>query len=155
MINLIFNILNLSVFIFLISYAFYKYLLPSLKKKFRDYQLNLINLETKKEELILAQQDISNKIIEQDKLCMTLKERIFLWKQSIDEALFYKKTNNVLLQNKLQEKLNQQSQNYQYEQLKKRITPELVESLKENLEQHFKKAENIELYFSNIFKELN
>jgi len=154
MIDLIFNILNLLVFLFLLVYAFYHYLLPSLKTSFKNYKLNLIDLENQKNELLIAQLDTANKIIAQNSLCMILKDKITLWKQNTESLLFHKKNTYAQNKQKLYEKINKQSENYQYEKLKKRITPKLVASLTENLEQHFKKEENKELYFANIFKEL-
>lgn len=153
MIDLVFNILNLLVFVSLFVYGFYKYLLPSLKDSFGVYEQNINDLVNKKDELIVAQQDISNKIIEQEKLCIFLKGKIDVWKQSRENLTFQKKSNYLEFKNKLFEKLNKQSQNYQYDQLKKNITPALIESLTENLKKQFEKEENIELYFSNIFKE--
>jgi len=154
MIDLIFNTLNLLVFLFLLIYAFYKYALPSLKAAFDHYQQNLIDLENQKNELLIAQLDTANKIIAQNHLCMVLKDKIALWRQNTDNITFHKKNSYAQFKNKLYEKINKQSENYQYEQLRKRVTPKLIQSLTENLEQHFENEENIEIYFANIFKEL-
>lgn len=154
MIDLIFNILNLLVFVFLLGYGFYKYILPSLKTSFYQHKLNLINLARKKDDLVNAQQDVSNKIVDQDKLCIELKDKIDKWKQNIDNLILHKQKSYTKLKNKLYEKINKQSGNYQYEQLKKNITAKLIENLTKSLNQHFKKEENTEVYFANIFKEL-
>ncbi len=154
MIDLIFNLLNLSILFGLLGYIFYKYLLPSINKLFEDHKLKFSNLEMLRKELILNQRNVAQKISEQDKLCENLKVKLSKWKKKTEDWILEKAKEFSKQEELLKKKIKKQSENYKYEKAKEELKPELIKQLKENLSNQFEQKEPAEQYISKILKEL-
>lgn len=154
MIDIIFNFLNLIVLALFFIYIFKKYLLPGFKNDFKLDQKYIKDLNKEKNDLIKAQNNLHNQIIEQQIECEKLKSQIVKWKEYVQNEKILKNKEIEIQRKLLKKKIEIQSSLYSSKKIKKEIIPQVIQRLKEDFKDYFSKNQNVRRYIDNILSNL-
>lgn len=152
MINIIFNILNFILLIFVIVYIFYKYLLKIILNAFHEDKINKLKLNEQNINLDIFKEKLEKSILEQDIIGQNLILKVEKWKNFVFFEKEKKTQESNLYYIKIKEKIKIQYNNYKNHIIQEELTPKLLENLEFELDNYFSNKENLDLYFDNIFK---
>lgn len=153
-IDLIFSFINLAIVIALGTYAFIRFIKPGIKQEIHTQIEEISHLKTERVRLIEKQSQLEQEILEQEKLCKQLKEKVSFWRDVYTKDKQDMLDQTKQLQSALKDKIAQQSHNYQLDKMQKQIAHTVYSTLETDLEKYFTHDQHTESYFNTILKKI-
>lgn len=147
-----FRFINFGVFLGLVVYCYKKYLLPSINKQIHEKKLLLQNLENQKQGIKYQLSNLDQAIDHQKHLAQNLSNKINIWSEGVNaQRQRDYETKNALLKTMINQAAIK-SQKVAFEAATKKIVPEVLKNLEEDLTQYFEQNEHAREYNGDILR---
>ena len=154
MIDIIFGILNLAIFLALISYAVKKYVVPQLREKIMREHHDFVNMHDEHRELLQEQKHIEESIVAQEDRAKTLFKKINLWRNTVDLEKEAHLVDHEHLQEDARVKIRKQGERYALHTRYKEVAPLVVKKLEKELGERFADPKEGHAYIDTLLKNL-
>jgi Sec-independent protein translocase protein TatA len=155
MVDLLFNIINV-ILLFVIGYLlFTTYLLPSLRKTLIDEKKYHHKMHTQKDELKQERDRVYRETKDQDVWCMSLQEKVELWKKQVDQDHKDRQDVYKKYQQNVHNRIEVQSKNYTESVVARASCAYVKQYMHKDLENYFENEDHVQKYFNRMTTLLN
>ncbi|MCL4361449.1 hypothetical protein M1446_03780 [Candidatus Dependentiae bacterium] len=151
-IDIFFKFFHLFLFLFLGFYFYRKYYKENLISQIEKEKSEIKNLIEKNNHTERAIENLEQQIVEQEKICSLMTEKIKFWKNAVEKL----KQSEILDKEKsfeeIAKKRSSQLTNFYAFKTEEELLPEIIEQVKTELEEKYKNKENQNKYIENILK---
>jgi len=154
-VDILFSLINLLVFIFFSLYIFNKYFKNSIKDDFKKEKNILKQYEDDLEKINLEIDQINNKIDYEQSKWLSLKSNISLWASQVEKDKFKLEYDLDLNYKELLDKKRLIFNNIYLSYLKDRMEPYIEKELLSGLNHYFKDLDNHNMYVDRIIDFIN
>jgi septal ring factor EnvC (AmiA/AmiB activator) len=146
----LFQLINLSVFIFFIWYVFKKYVVETIRKQIADKHRAMVDLQDKASALVKDIQVISQAIQHDVQICHDLKTRVVKWRARVEQIEKERDIEKQEQKQVLVEHARIQSIYLQGKNAYERILPLVIDQTHTKLEQKFEDDALAETFIAQL-----
>ena len=150
MIDLFFTLFNTALFVGLMVYLIRIYGLPLIGENIRKEYTQLSQLHEEHKQLTLIQNDLEDSITQQELLAKVLFKKINQWRNVVDVAARIQLELEERLRAEADAKVAHQNEQYALKKVYQKVTPFVVEQLKQGLAQRYRDSEDGHDYIKGV-----
>lgn len=155
LVNSIFKIINVCIFIGLCAYLFYTKLLASLYKKMHEQQAIIPKLEQQRRGLHNQELNIDTAIEQQALIAKVLQKKIEGWSLSVRKMQEERQEEYKLMQRRMYQKAIQQEEYRAKHALYQQMIPSILTSTQDTLKKKYAHHEAMHRYVNTILQQVN
>lgn len=153
-IDLVFALINFTIVIGILTYAFIRYLRPAIKHELYLEREHVTHLKTHRLELVERQEQVDKEIAQQSLEAEELKKKVALWRE-LDYKESQKKAEALQYHiQELEKKREKQSENHNLQLMSRRISGRVTAQVIQDLETYFSGQGNQERYMDDLLNTL-
>lgn len=153
MIDFLFALLNLAIFLGILTYLFIKSL-PLIKQAIEGERAVESDLHDENQAVVLMQRRVHESTATQEEECNRLFIKIDQWKRVVDSAANQKAQERLRDQKELEEKIAHQSEQYGVEQMYKKLAPAVTAELEAFLKAYYSDPKKAHEYVDRFIEGL-
>jgi biopolymer transport protein ExbB/TolQ len=154
-IDLIFNLFNLGIVLFVLGYGVKVYLLPHLREHMVKEHRDFSQLHDEHRHLIDEQKRIEDEIVEQEEHAKLLFKRVNQWRNVVDVSNQVQRDMHEKLRKSMEERAREGMRTHDLLRTYKAVAPYVVKNLEDECRKKFQDPREGHAYLSHILKKLS
>lgn len=149
-ITILFRLLNFAALMGLFAFIFKKYMQEGIEKSIEQERLDEIHVNNHIIEVDHRSSQLSQELVDQEKLCRQLLERTNQWRSAFNEDMHKKQREQQVLQLQVLDRAKRQAKTITHERMAQAVLPKAIEEARMHLIETFAHAEKNKAFVLDI-----
>lgn len=154
MVDILFQLLNVGIVIFLGVYVFRNFLAPMFRGKLEQEHLLVQNLHEEHNQLLLSQRELEESLKAQQADCGNLVKRIDHWREEVYSRYARQEEEKRQMYQAVEERVRIQSYNHALKKMQRQVSLTVTDKLEKELTQYFTHQLHVDQYMQSTIEKL-